>query len=110
MTHPFDAYFRRHQHYPRLEIVSGVQKIVVEFAPGYVSITSRPRGHTIYITRTAWFTLLRRGVALSRKWKTHPDHDVPRAMHESYEFERERLRELREQKKHRPVRMPRARR
>jgi len=99
--HPFDRYFHKHHHYPRLRIVSGSQVVTVQFAPGYVSISTYPRGGTVYITRSAWFKLLRRAVPLTRKWKPHPDHDVPAAMHELYELEREILREQREQKRDR---------
>jgi len=102
MSHPFDRYFRRHQHYPRLIISNGVQRLTAEFSPGYVHIrTSPPYSGSVYLTRTAWIQLLQRSIPLTRKWEAHPDHDVPQAMHDSYLWEKELLQEKREIKRRR---------
>lgn len=84
MNHPFDLYFRRHGHYPRLGIDSGACRITVTFSPGYVTITqSHPYASEVYITRSAWIQLLRKVIPLTRKWKDHPDFDVPAALREA---------------------------
>src|SRR5207253_5863480 len=78
----------------------GAQRLTVEFAPGYVRIaTSHPFSGTVYITRSAWFTLLKRVVPLSRKWTRHPDFDVPAAQRANYVQEMEHLDALRTQKR-----------
>jgi hypothetical protein len=104
MGHIFDRYFRKHGHFPRVEVVSGVQKITVEFSPGYVSIrSSHPYAAEVYITRKAFLTLLSKVLPLARKMRDHraPDHDVPRALREAYYLELSLLQEKRALKKSR---------
>src|SRR5215471_4568824 len=100
--HPFDVYFRTHNHYPQLRIANGVQQLTVEFAPGYVRLqTSSPFGGEIYITRSAFLRLLRRSVPIARRWSRHPDFDVPQRVHEEHLQEMQHLAELRQQKRDR---------
>lgn len=104
VSHIFDRYFRKHGHFPRVEVVSGVQKITVEFSPGYVSIrSSHPYAAEVYITRTAFLRLLRKLLPLARLSMKHPseDHDVPRALREAYFLELSLLQEKRALKKSR---------
>lgn len=102
MTHPFDLYFRKHDHYPRVGIDSGACRITVTFAPGYVTITqSHPYASEIYITRSAWIQLLRKAIPLTRKWTDHIDFDVPAALREASRKEQLHLAGKRLEKKNR---------
>jgi len=104
MTHISQRYFDRHGHFPSVVVASGVQRITVEFAPGYVSIrTSSPHQAQVYITRSAFRHLLKKMIPLAKTWlrDSAEDHDVPEAMHQAYLHELEILRERREMKKHR---------
>jgi hypothetical protein len=104
MSHVFERYFRRHGHYPRISVPSGVQQITVEFMPGYLTIsTSSPYQAKVYITRTAAIKLFGKAIPMLREMAKHrsPDHDVPRAMNEAYHLEMAILQERREQKKNR---------
>jgi len=85
-----------------VSVLSGVQQITVEFAPGYISIrSSSPYQAQVYVTRKAAIKLIRQMVPLARLWMKHPhrDHDVPKAMHEAYLFEQSILEEKRRLKK-----------
>src|SRR5215831_2963667 len=87
MTHPFDAYTRKHRHGPRIRIDSGVQKLTIEFNRGYVRIaTSSPYAGEVYITRRAFLALLPKVVPFARLWRKHPapDFDVPASVHAAY--------------------------
>jgi hypothetical protein len=109
MSHPCDRYFTKHGHYPRVQVLSGIQRITAEFAPGYVSIsTSSPYQAKVYITRSAFRTLLKKMVPLAKTWARSPaaDHDVPAAMREAYWQETQILKERREMKKAQPHVLP----
>jgi hypothetical protein len=99
MTHPFDRYFAKHSHYPRIRLNNGMQRILIEFAPGYVLIRTYPWGGEVYILRSTWIELLKRAILLTKKWDRHPDHDVPQAMRQSYLAETLLLEEKRAMKK-----------
>lgn len=100
MSHVFQRYFDKHGHYPHVVIRSGACRITVEFAPGYVRIEqSHPYSAQIYITRSAWFELLRRVVPISRKWAKHQDFDVPAALRAQWQEEYALLQEKRALKK-----------
>jgi hypothetical protein len=100
VSHIFDRYFRKHGHYPRVVVSSGVCEITVEFAPGYISITQHsPYQGTVWITRSAWFALLRKAIPLTKKWEQHEDFDVPEAMREAYQKEMLYLQARRVEKK-----------
>jgi hypothetical protein len=102
MTHISDRYFRKHGHYPRVQVVSGIQTVTVEFCRGYVSIkTSSPYQAEIHITRRAYLQLLRKMIPLAKVWAKEPakDHDVPAAMREAYWHEMQLLQERRAMKK-----------
>jgi len=102
MDHPFDTYYRKHAHGPRIRIDSGVQRLTVEFSRGYVRIaTSSPFSGEVYVTRSAFLALLQRVVPIARLWAKHPapDHDVPAAVHQWYLDEQALDRDLREAKK-----------
>src|ERR1700704_3597835 len=102
MTHPFERYFAKHSHYPHLRIDNGVQRLTIEFAPGYVRIaTSPPFAGEVYITRSAWLSLLKRAIPLTRQWRAHPDFDVPQAVHQAHLVEMAHLQDLRQTKKDR---------
>lgn len=98
--HPFHRYFAKHGHYPRLRLDNGVQRLYIEFAPGYVHIkSSSPFSGEVYIVRSAWFTLLKRAVPITRKWAKHKDFDVPQRVSEAAAFEVELNRQRRAEKK-----------
>lgn len=103
--HIFERYTIRHGHGPQIRLANGVQRLTIEFQPGYVRIaTSSPYSGEVYITRSAWFHLLRRAVPLTRRWEKHRDFDVPQQVHESAEWEAANSRALRQQKKTTAVR------
>ena len=100
MTHPFDVYYSRHRHYPRVRMRSGVQEITVTFHPGYMHVkSSAPYSGEVYLTRSAAITFLRKVVPIAKLWKANPDWDVPAAVHQAYLDELALSRELREAKK-----------
>jgi hypothetical protein len=100
MDHIFQRYFAKHGHYPRVVVDSGAQRLTVELSPGYLSIkTSSPYQGQVYITRSAFLSLLRKIIPLARRWEYHADHDVPLAMHEAYLDHVAEVREKRETKK-----------
>lgn len=100
--HKFDKYFAKHGHYPRFKLDSGVQRLTVEFAPGYVRIaSSSPFGGEVYITRSAFLQLLRRAVPLARQWHQHQDFDVPAAVHRTAAEELAHSQALRAEKRQR---------
>ena len=104
MTHPFDAYTRKHRHGPRIRIDSGVQKLTIEFHRGYVRVaTSAPYGGEIYLTRTAFLALLPKVVPFARLWRKHPaqDWDVPASVHAAYLMEQDFDAAQREEKRSR---------
>src|SRR5215831_681355 len=100
MSHPFNSYFRKHGHYPKVAVRSGVQKITVEFCPGYVSIySSSPYQAKVYITRSAVIELFRKAIPILRVLANshHPDFDVPQAIHQDYLDEMAMARALRQE-------------
>jgi hypothetical protein len=108
--HPFELYFQRHGHYPRLRFNNGIQTVTVEFAPGYVHVkTSPPFSGEVYLTSNCCR-------AMAREWRRilslirRQDRvfDVPKAVQEYSAAEKEHLDELRRQKRER--RGPRTRR
>lgn len=105
--HPFARYFRKHNHYPQIRVHSGVQRLTIEFAPGYVRIaTSHPFAGEIYVTRSAFFVLLQRSIPLARRWAKHPDFDVPQAQLHLYRAEEAHSQALRQEKKNRSIQTP----
>ena len=104
MTHPFDVYFRRHEHGPRIRLHSGVQQLTVEFNRGYVRIaTSSPFSGEVYITRSAFLSLLPQIVPFARLMRKHPapDFDVPASVHAAFLMEQEFAQDQRREKKER---------
>lgn len=102
MTHISDHYFAKHGHYPRVVVDNGIQRLTVEFAPGYVSISSgHPYAQTVYVTRSSFIQLLQKMVPLAKRWAKDPaqDHDVPAAMRAAYFLEKSILEEKRALKK-----------
>src|SRR5215831_5823418 len=83
--HPFDHYYHKHGRYPQLRMANGVQRLTIEFTPGYVRIkTTSPYSGEVYITRSAFLHLLRKSVPIARKWVRHADFDVPQKVNEAY--------------------------
>ena len=104
MTHLFERYFKKHHHYPRVRVPNGVQQLTVEFHVGYVMVsTSPPFQGKVYITRSAWFKMLKEVIPLSKVSKSNPvrDWDVPEKVHAYHLEELALSRELRRQKKER---------
>jgi hypothetical protein len=100
MDHIFQRYFAKHGHYPRVVVNNGSQRLTVELNAGYLSIsTSSPYQAKVYITRSAFFALMRKLTPLARRWEPHEDFDVPKAMHEAYLFEKSMVQEKRLTKK-----------
>jgi hypothetical protein len=106
MTHPFDTYTRKHAHGPRIRLNSGVQKLTIEFNRGYVRIaTSPPFSGEVYVTRSAFMSLLPKVIPFVRLWQKHPapDFDVPASVHAAYLMEQEFDAAQRAEKKSRGV-------
>lgn len=101
MSHVFDKYARRHGHYPRVVVRNGVQRLTVEFAPGYVRIqTSSPFGGEVYITAATARLLLKqhRRRLLGLLLRQDRSFDVPRAVRKAYLEEAAHSAELRQEK------------
>lgn len=99
---PFTAHFKKRGYYARVAVNSGVQRITVEFAPGYISIySSSPYQTRLYITRSAALELFKKTIPILRVMAKHryPDFDVPQAMHQSYLDEMAMTQALRLEKK-----------
>lgn len=107
MSHPFDRYFKRHGHYPRLRIPNGVQEMTVTFAPGYIHIkTSPPYGGEIYILAGTARRLIRqhRRTILRMIRMQDRNFDVPKRVHQAHLDEAAITREIKLQKKLIPYR------
>jgi hypothetical protein len=112
---PINRYLQKHGHLPRATLNCGFRtQLRVEAGPGYFKVSLyRPQigGLSFHVPRSTMIRLVR-WVTPILKLHPYEDFDVEKAMHESFQFERQHAKEQRQFKKtlYRPTKTKRRRR